>query len=107
MIKTNGHTFLKFYEDKAWWPEEAWHEDDLTVINGILMDHLEIPVPANAVVEIEGGIMHGIPNEGISFEDYFKQWLEIQNSVSILVTCNPAQLELIRDLVTRAGGRVS
>mgnify|MGYP006998740667 FL=1 len=110
-LKTNGAEFKRFYNDAAFWPEGAWHEDEDIEVNGspLSEDSGIEEVPDDAVVKIAGGAVIGLPgceNGGPSFEGYFKKWRRVQNTASFVVECDKANLDALKVAIRAAGGKV-
>lgn len=112
-VKTNGAEFKRFYNDQAFWPEDAWHEEEEIEVNGspLLDDCCIEEIPDAATVKITGGVVLGLPNkgrgEGPSLEAHFKKWLRTQNTVSFVVACDKANLDALKVAIRAAGGSVA
>jgi len=107
MIKASGAEFKVFYRDDAAWPDGAWHEDDTLIVNGDEWDKGYEQVPDNAVVNIVGGVVFGLPNGSeVSMETHFRNWRKRQTTTTILVECDMAKIDEIKAAVKAAGGRV-
>ena len=112
-VKTNGAEFKRFYNDAAFWPEDAWHENEEIEVDGspFLEDGCIEEIPDAATVKITGGVVLGLPNkgrgEGPSLEAHFKKWLRTQNTVSFVVKCDKANLDALKVAIRAAGGSVA
>ena len=104
-VKTTGAEFKRFYNDPAFWPKGAWHEDDEILADGEEPDILD-EIPGNAVVSITGGIVFGIEGKEPSLESWFKKWKKTQTTVLFVVECDiTAKVDLI-SVIRAAGGKV-
>lgn len=109
-VKTTGAEFKRFYDDKAFWPEGTWHEDEIMTVDGEEQDDgFDVDDLRNeSVVRIEGGIVFGPQfddqNEP-SFEGYFKRWRKLQTTATFVVTCDIAKVEAVKSAVKAAGGK--
>lgn len=93
-VKTTGAEFKRFYNDKAFWPEGTWHEDEVMTVDG---KDQEGGVDIDALrdeseVRIEGGIVFGpqFDQNEPSFEGYFKRWRKLQTTATFVVECDIA-----------------
>ena len=107
MIKTSGAEYKRFYDDEAAWPDGAWHEEELLLVNGDEWTDEVAEIPDNAIVNLSGGAVFGLPNGAEpSMELHFKHWRKRQTTTTILVECDLAKLDAIKLAVKAAGGRV-
>lgn len=109
--KTNGATFKRFYDDKTFWPQDdgnTWHEDEYVLVNDAEHEGNYETIPDEAKVSIEGGIVFGPQWEGNepSFETFFKRWLKLQTTTSIVIECDISKRDAVIDAVKAAGGKV-
>lgn len=106
--KTTGSEIKKFYSDPAFWPDNAWHEDELLLVDGAELspDSDISSIPDAALVTVEGGIVLGLPGDEPSFETHFRRWRKAQNTVSLLVECDKGSLDAVRAAIRAAGGRL-
>jgi hypothetical protein len=108
MVKTTGAEFWAFYNDNTFWPEGAWHDDEVVRVNGEeMIDLEENNFPPEAKVEVEGGIVFLRENadEGPSFESYFKTWRKAQNTVFLSVECPKDKVDAVKAAIKAAGGK--
>ncbi len=108
MIKTNGAEFKRFYSDSAVWPENAWHEDEEVLVDGIEWgDQGYDNIPDTSEVRISGGGVLGLPNgKDVSFEAHFRAWKKCQTTSTILVECDVTKIEAVKAAIRAAGGKV-
>lgn len=107
MIKTNGSEYKRFYDDETAWPDGAWHEDELLLVNGYDWDQGITEVPDNAIVSLSGGAVFGLPNGGEpSLELHFRRWRLRQTTTTILVECDLAKIDDVKAAIKAAGGKV-
>lgn len=109
MLKTNGATFKRFYNDDSVWPEDSWHEDEEILVDGdLLADGFSVKdIPNTALVVLSGGVVHGFSDgDGTSLELHFKRWLKRQTTTRIMVECDLSKLDEIKLAIKAAGGKV-
>ena len=109
-VKTTGAEFKRFYNDKEFWPEGTWHEDELITVDG---DDQEGGFDVDALrdeseVRIEDGVVFGpqFDQNEPSFEAYFKRWKKKQTTTVFVVECDIAKADAVKAAVKAAGGRV-
>lgn len=110
-VKTTGAEFKRFYNDPAFWPDGAWHEDEEIEVDGSpISEDLAIEeVPDNAILKLTGGVVLGLPNDdddGVSLETHFKRWRKEQNTVSFVVECDKKDADVLKTTIRTFGGRV-
>lgn len=110
-VKTTGAEFRRFYDDAAFWPEGAWHEDEEIEVDGApISDDLAIEdIPESAVLKLKGGVVLGLPDDdgdGVSLESHFKKWRKAQNTVSFVVECDKKDADVLKTTIGTFGGRV-
>ena len=107
MIKTNGAEFKRFYNDETAWPDGAWHEDEMLLVNGDEWAQGITEIPDDAIVNLSGGAVFGLPsNAEPSMELHFKNWRRRQTTTTILVECDLTKVDDVKAAVKAAGGRV-
>lgn len=109
MIKTTGAEFWRFYNDDAYWPEGAWHEDSVVKVNGqVVEDYDEHTIPNDAQVEIDGGVilLDERGDKSVNFETQFKKWRKAQDTTVLFVDCPNDKLDAIKAAIKAAGGKV-
>lgn len=109
MVKTTGAEFWKFYEDEEFWPNGAWHDDTLLMVDGEeVTDYDKENIPMNSKVTLDGGIVFlgDSDDEGLSFESHFRKWKKTQTHVFLSVECHRDDLEKVKAAVKEAGGKV-
>lgn len=104
-VKTTGAEFKRFYNDPAFWPEGAWHEDDDILADGEEPDILD-EIPDNAMVSITGGVVFGLEGEEPSLEAWFRKWRKKQTTASFVVECDVTKQADIIAMIISAGGKV-
>ena len=77
-IKMSGAEFNAFYSDPAMWPEGVYHDDQIITINGVIVD----------------GDCTPNDNDLVSI------------TVVLLVECDMAKVDCVKDAVKVAGGRL-
>ena len=107
MIKTNGAEFKRFYNDETAWPDGAWHEDELLLVNGDECEAGIDTIPDNAIVNLSGGAVFGLPSGAEpSMELHFKNWRRRQTATTILVECDLTKVDDVKAAVKAAGGKL-
>ncbi len=108
--KASGALFKKFYNDKAYWPEDSYHDDAVIKVNGVIQeDGLdEATLQDTDLVTVEGGyVVSSNQNfDGRSLETHLKRWLKEQVTVSFVVTCDKSIEQAVREAVKAAGGKI-
>lgn len=109
--KTTGAEFKRFYADAKYWPEggDVWHEEEEVTVSGQQVEEYSLDVDKMAdsdIITIAGGVVFGVSTgDDISFETYFKRWRKEQTTVSLVVECDKAKLDAVKDAIKAAGGR--
>lgn len=109
--KTNGATFKRFYSDSVYWPQDegnTYHDDEVVLVNGAEFEGDYSEVPDDAKISIEGGIVFGPQWDGNepSFEGFFKRWLKLQTTISIVIECDISKRDEVVAAAKAAGGKV-
>lgn len=120
-VKTTGAQFKRFYSDPAFWPDNnggTWHDEVNLIVDGIHSSHIDdfdfATIPDHAHVTIDTGIVFGATTprgiglnpEGVSLETYFRRWLKLQSTTTVLVQAPRDKLPAIEAAIQAAGGRV-
>ena len=107
MIKTNGSEYKRFYDDETAWPDDAWHEGELLLVNGDEWTQGVTEIPDNAIINLSGGAVYDLPNGGEpSMELHFSRWRKRQTTATFLVECDLAKLGDVKAAIKAAGGKV-
>ncbi|WP_413460667.1 hypothetical protein [Herbaspirillum huttiense] len=80
--KTSGAEFKQFYNDKAFWPEDAWHEDSVILVDGKPHEDLsDSQIADSAKVVIDSGhvFFSREDSAGVSMVTFFNRWRKVQN----------------------------
>lgn len=106
--KTNGAEFKRFYADISIWPEDAYHDGELVLVDGVEWDHPDGygVIPDSAKVQIEDGGVYFPDGKDCSFEGYFKAWRKRQTVAVVMVECDKFKLDDVEAAVRAAGGKV-
>lgn len=106
-VNTTGEELKRFFEDKKYWPDGAWFEDDEVLIDGVHDDDIDyMTVSDNAVVKIKyGTVMFNDDKDCVSLVGYFKKWRKEQSTTSFVVVCDRANEAAVRAAITSSGGR--
>jgi len=118
-VKANGAEVKAFYNDKAWWPEGVWHEEEEIEIDGVAIEEGQVDLGKDlsdiSLVKIAGGCVfkeiagsegHTTKDLG-SFESYFKKWRAQQKTATFIVSCPKEKLDAIVEAIKAAGGKVA
>lgn len=108
--KTTGAEFWRFYNDKDYWPEGAWHDDTLILVNGKEVDdYTRENIPDDAQLVIDGGVVyldeHGTSDTG--FESFFRKWRKAQNIVFLSVEVPKDKLDAVKAAIKAARGKLA
>jgi hypothetical protein len=109
MIKCTGAEWLRFYDDKDFWPEDAWHEGELLIVNGVNYEEGEhdlSSVHADAVMRITGGVVYGLPEDSVSLETHFKRWKRKQATTTFVVEIPNTDIEYFKAQVKICKGKI-
>jgi hypothetical protein len=107
--KTTGAEFKAFYEDKTFWPEGAWHEDEEVTIDGAEPpeDFDLSSVPDNTKLVLANGYVTNTDGDELgSFEGYFRKWRKKQTTTFLSVEVPHEKAESVKAAIIAAGGRV-
>jgi hypothetical protein len=84
-VRATGKEFKSFYEDKRWWPEGVWHDEEEIYIDGVMVrcDFELCGAGDESLVLIKGGYVatDGGKNLG-TLADYFRKWRHDQKVAS-------------------------
>ena len=105
-VKTTGAEFKRFYNDSAFWPKGASHEEEEILADGEEADILN-EIPDSAVVSITGGIVFGIEGKEPSLESWFRAWRKKQTTTSFVVECEIVDKAEVIAAIIAAGGKVT
>ena len=108
--KTTGAEFKRFYDDKAFWPDDGtYHEDETVFVDGAHVEDWDAENMADtAQLTLSGGIVFGpkLTGKEPSFEAYFKRWKKLQNTASFAVECSNESKDAVIAAIKAAGGKV-
>ncbi len=108
-VKTTGAEFKRFYNDPSFWPEGAWHDDDVVLVDSIEQDDIDVDkISDTAKVTIDAGVVFMSANDrdGVGFDTYFRRWLKAQTVRKIVVEVDASKLEAVIAAIKAAGGKV-
>ena len=109
-VKTNGSEFKSYYADPVSWPENAWHDDILIVVNGVeLYDGGDLTAIADdATVEIQSGLVYFNEDDRdpVDMELHFKRWRKNQSVRTVVVSIDASKLEELKRAVKSVGGKI-
>lgn len=109
-LKTNGCEFKAYYSDPVNWPDGAWHDDILILVDGIEVSNgtdLTV-IKDTAKVEIHAGVVYSNENDHdpVSMETHFRRWRKRQEVRQVLVEIDPARLKELKVIIKSIGGKV-
>lgn len=90
-VAVSGAQWRAFLHDEEFWPKEAYYDDCLLSLNGVVMeDGVAISeVKDNDRIEIEGGMVFtdlpGSNQDWIDLEDYLNRWLSKREASDFFV----------------------
>ena len=110
-VTTNGAEFKRFYTDRSYWPEVAWHEDSITElieVNGAkpesdvyhISDDDEVKI-LNGVVLLDWG-----GNKSTDFVAFFQKWLKLQSTRTLRIEVNASKFDELMAAIKLLGGKV-
>lgn len=108
-VKTSGAEFKRFYNDATFWPEGAWHDDDVILVDGVEQEDIDVEkIPETAKVTIEAGVvfMSDSDDRGVGLDTHFRRWHKAQTTRQIVVEVDVAHLDALIAAIKAAGGRV-
>ena len=107
--KTTGAEWKRFYADKAYWPEHAYHEDEEIIVDGKpwTWDAELMTVADAAKITVSGGVVYlkEHDREGPSVEAYFKHWRKAQSTVSFSCEAPRDLADAVKAAILAAGGK--
>lgn len=109
VAKANGAEFKRFYNDPQYWPEGAWHEDAMVVVDGAEAGaEFDLDAIADtAKVAIHAGVVF-MPerDDPVSLETQFKRWRKEQSIRTLMVDVDVGKLDAVMAAIKAAGGKV-
>lgn len=108
-VKISGADFKKFYNDKKWWPDGIWHEEESISVNGVEKDCYETDydkILDSDLLVISGGCVLSDKREICSMETYIRRWKSALAERIILVKAPQKKLGDIVGAIKGAGGKV-
>ncbi len=106
-VKTTGAELVRFYNDREWWPEGRYHEEEQFKLNGVVVDDIPDDISPKDAISIAGGYVTDDPGRDYgTFEGYFKRWRAKQNTSCFLVECNVNEVAYLKMEIKRLGGKV-
>ena len=110
VIKTTGSIWNQFYADKAAWPEGAYHDDTLLVINGKEDPDAEFEnLAMDSTVEIRCGCVFFPDGTDADLGEHLTKWLEEQSGLGVAMGSFRApkdKLQAVRLAILAAGGEL-
>lgn len=108
-VKTTGAEFKRYYNDPVFWPEGAWRDDDVILVDGVEQEDIDVDkIPDAAKVTIEAGVVFKSvsDDEGVNMGTHFRRWLKAQTLRTVLVEVDSTKFEAVVAAIKAAGGRV-
>lgn len=107
--KTTGAEFKRFYNDPQFWPEGAWHEEDVITFDGVEPEGIDVDkISDTAKVVIVSGVvfLSQDDREGVALDSYFRRWLKTQATRQLIVEVDVSKMDAVLAAVKAAGGKV-
>ncbi|WP_432263317.1 hypothetical protein [Cupriavidus sp. TMH.W2] len=107
--KTTGAEFKRFYSDVSFWPEGAYHDDQVIKVDGEQSTEATDlnAIADSATVLIEAGyVVLPSVEEGQSLESYFRRWRKQQTVRTLVVDVDASKLDVVIEAIKAAGGSV-
>lgn len=110
--KATGIELKAFYADKLFWPDGAFHEDEVVKVDGVNLSGDEdiSDISDSCVVVVSDGVVLDLPGvsseKAPSFEEHFKKWLKLQSNAFMLISCPKDKLDAVVAAIASAGGKV-
>ncbi|MDR9836893.1 MULTISPECIES: hypothetical protein [Herbaspirillum] len=107
--KTSGAEFKQFYNDKAFWPEDAWHEDSVILVDGKPHEDLsdnQIADSAKVVIDSGHVFFSREDSAGVSMATFFNRWRKVQNMRTLAVEVPLDKMEAVIAAIKAAGGKI-
>jgi hypothetical protein len=107
-VKVSGAEWKRYYDDKVAWPEEAYHDDTVILVDGKLPgDDFDLgEVADTAVLEVQNGFVIFPDGRDEDLQDHFERWRIGQSEVFCVFRAPKNALEAIRTAIVAAGGTV-
>jgi hypothetical protein len=110
-VKTNGAEFKRYYADKTAWPDTAYHEETLILVNGVPYDDAEIKledVADDAAIKIESGFVHmSEDSDYVTMESHFRKWRKKQVVSTLLIEVPNDRIAEITELLKKVNVKVA
>lgn len=109
--KTTGAEWKRYYSDLSAWPDGAYHDDQLIVVDGVDSCEFDIDlstVADSAQITIECGMYFSSEKdaEGRSLEAHFRRWRKSQSITLLTVEAPNDRLDAIKAAIKSTGGKV-
>ena len=109
-VKSNGSEFKRFYTDPIIWGKDAWHDDEIVMVNGVEWNfdqEIEL-VPDHAIVQVVSGVFYAAASDtdGADLSAVFRRWLKTQASVILVIDVPKEKKESMIAAVRAAGGDI-
>lgn len=110
MVRTNGKEFKAFYNDRRFWPEGTYYEDESIFIDGVECDgdYNYYLIPDDVSVVIRGGVVfrYDDRNDAEELESYFKRWRKKVKERYIVIAIDHEKVDRVKKVVTKLGGKI-
>lgn len=110
MVQMSGREFKAFYLDTNFWPEAAWHEDEVGKVDGISWEVIDLEsISDTANVAFEGGFVASESPwfcNGLTLDDTYQQWLKLRTGRSVVVIVPKDTVERLAEFVRQIGGEI-
>lgn len=110
-FKTTGKTWKDFYNDTKYWPEDAYHEEQVCTVNGVEVSEefsLESVADTDQLHFAEqGGVVYLPDGTNHTLQGYFRKWSREQDKVSFVVTCDREHAKELKTFILKNKGKIS
>lgn len=112
--KTTGAEYKAYIEstDHAWWPPNAYMDDELLTIDGVSFgdesDFDPMKLADNAIVVIESGSYYRNYDDDnpIALETHFKRWKKAQTTTRMVIEIDKTKIDSFKNIIKANGGKV-
>lgn len=106
MKKTTGEEYMRYLDDPLAWPEGAYMDDTVILVNGQDEDAPGVypPKPTDRI-SIDGGFYYsGDGCEGKSLEAHFAKWKRNQSVANLSVVVDKSKIDAVMAAIKEIDG---
>jgi hypothetical protein len=105
-ITAAGAEWKAFYQDEAYWPEGAYHDDTDIMVDGVVAEDIDLSeVGDDATLTVRGGFVE-INNRVVPLVDHFLAWRKGRTTRTLVIDVPPEHYDAVRLAAESAGGTV-